>query len=125
MGAPDVVQGPMEGPSMPGGGFSSGGYSVDAGGGASGGSFSVPGSGGTDSTAVRFMATPGERVDVLTPGQQAANAGGDGDVIVQLIDSGATTPPRVEVDKQLEAAVIKIVFNNVQQNGPLRGLLRG
>ena len=37
---------------------------------ATGGSFTVGGSGGTDSQPVKFMATPGERVDVLTPGQQ-------------------------------------------------------
>lgn len=38
---------------------------------ASGGSFTVGGSGGTDSQVVAFKATPGEMVDVRTPGQQA------------------------------------------------------
>jgi hypothetical protein len=37
---------------------------------ATGGSFLVPGSGGTDSQFVGFMATPGEKVSVDTPGQQ-------------------------------------------------------
>ena len=32
----------------------------------------VPGGGGTDSQHVQFMATPGERVYVLTPAQQGA-----------------------------------------------------
>lgn len=39
---------------------------------ATGGSFLVGGAGGTDSQVVAFKATPGERVDVRTPGQQAA-----------------------------------------------------
>jgi|GEM_PF-6103374 len=42
---------------------------------ASGGSFTVGGSGGTDSQHVSFMATPGERVSVETPGQQHRGGG--------------------------------------------------
>lgn len=42
---------------------------------ATGGSFMVGGSGGTDSKLVAFKATPGERVDVRTPGQQRATSG--------------------------------------------------
>lgn len=38
---------------------------------ANGGSFTVGGSGGIDSQVVAFRATPGERVDVRTPGQQS------------------------------------------------------
>jgi hypothetical protein len=38
---------------------------------AGGGAFTVGGSGGTDSQLVQFMATPGERVSVQTPGQQS------------------------------------------------------
>jgi len=41
---------------------------------ADGGSFKVGGQGGTDSQTVAFRATPGERVDVSTPSQQAAMA---------------------------------------------------
>lgn len=51
-----------------------GGLGVSLPGLATGGSFTVGGSGGTDSQPVAFMATPGERVDVLTPGQQQAQA---------------------------------------------------
>lgn len=40
-----------------------------------GGSFRVPGSGGTDSTPVGFWATPGETVDIRTPGQQSGGGG--------------------------------------------------
>jgi len=39
---------------------------------ATGGSFTVGGNGGTDTTPVMFRATPGERVIVQTPAQQAA-----------------------------------------------------
>lgn len=42
---------------------------------ATGGSFMVGGSGGTDSTPVRFMATPGEEVTIRTPSQQRAGSG--------------------------------------------------
>lgn len=42
---------------------------------ASGGSFTVGGAGGVDSQVVAFRATPGERVDVRTPGQASASAG--------------------------------------------------
>lgn len=52
-----------------GGGVVAGG----SGGYATGGQFMVGGSGGTDSTPVSFMATPGERVTIETPAQQAAN----------------------------------------------------
>jgi hypothetical protein len=37
---------------------------------AGGGSFKVGGSGGSDSQAIKFRASPGERVDILTPEQQ-------------------------------------------------------
>ncbi|MCP4897722.1 MAG: phage tail tape measure protein [bacterium] len=40
---------------------------------AGGGSFQVAGSGGTDSQAVAFAATPGERVSIQTPAQQRAH----------------------------------------------------
>lgn len=42
---------------------------------ATGGSFVVGGAGGTDSQLVAFRATPGERVDVRTPGQVMAGGG--------------------------------------------------
>lgn len=49
---------------------------------ANGGSFQVGGAGGTDSQLVAFRASPGELVDVRTPGQAAR--GGGGNVIVQV-----------------------------------------
>jgi hypothetical protein len=42
---------------------------------ATGGAFTVGGAGGTDSQMVKFKATPGERVTIQTPGQQASGAG--------------------------------------------------
>ena len=42
---------------------------------ATGGSFTVGGSGGVDSSVVKFMATPGERVTIETPEQQRERAG--------------------------------------------------
>lgn len=42
---------------------------------ATGGSWKVGGSGGADSQLVRFKATPGERVTVQTPAQQAGSGG--------------------------------------------------
>jgi phage-related minor tail protein len=45
---------------------------------ATGGSFMVGGEGGTDQNLVAFRASRGERVDVLTPAQQAAQAQGQG-----------------------------------------------
>lgn len=41
---------------------------------ANGGDFTVAGSGGTDSQLVSFMATPGEKVSVRTPGQSGSSA---------------------------------------------------
>lgn len=57
------------------GGSSFGSYGPQLPGFATGGSFMVGGAGGTDSQTVAFRATPGERVTVQTPGQQA-NGGG-------------------------------------------------
>jgi hypothetical protein len=42
---------------------------------ATGGRFRVGGNGGTDSQLVQFWATPGEEVQVSTPGQQQGNGG--------------------------------------------------
>lgn len=54
---------------------------------ATGGSFMVGGSGGTDSQRVSFLASPNERVDVLTPAQQQAQRGSTvnvGDINIML-----------------------------------------
>lgn len=53
---------------------------------AEGGSFTVPGSGGTDSQTVMFKATPGERVDVSTPGNDGMSR--KLDEIIQLLKKG-------------------------------------
>jgi hypothetical protein len=53
---------------------------------ATGGTFDVGGQGGTDTQLVQFMATPGERVNVTTPGQRKAQteAGAGTTVVVQM-----------------------------------------
>lgn len=51
---------------------------------ATGGSFKVGGSGTVDSKLVAFRATPGERVDISTPGQQRHQGGGG---IAQIVPS--------------------------------------
>jgi TP901 family phage tail tape measure protein len=48
-----------------------------------GGSGMVTGAGGTDSSLVAFRATPGERVDISTPGQQRNSGRGQEPTIVQ------------------------------------------
>ena len=50
---------------------------------ASGGSGMVTGAGGTDSSLVAFRATPGERVDISTPGQQRNQSRNNEPVVVQ------------------------------------------
>jgi len=64
---------------------------------AHGGSFEVPGSGGTDSSPVSFMATPGERVDIRTPGQVANDGQGENITIVQNIQTGVAQTVRAEM----------------------------
>ena len=63
---------------------------------AHGGSFTVPGSGGTDSSPVSFMATPGEQVQVSTPGQ-TSDEGGGAVTIVQNISTGVAQTVRAEM----------------------------
>lgn len=91
--------------SMPGGiSGKHGGAIEDNGDFATGGSFMVGGTGGTDSQRVMFNATPGERVTIETPAQQAAsnssalNFGG-----VTINVSGAGNP-----DAVAEAVMLKI-----------------
>lgn len=64
--------------------LTAGQYEVAAGlrGYATGGSFMVGGAGGTDSQLVQFMASPDERVDILTPAQQ--RGGDDGELAAEL-----------------------------------------
>lgn len=77
-----------------GGGAIGGGGLLGGGGGlgslfgfAGGGSARVGGAGGTDSKMVSFRATPGELIDVRTPGQ--AREGGAGTIINIINNSGA------------------------------------
>lgn len=63
---------------------------------ATGGSFMVGGNGGTDTTPVRFMATPGERVTVQTPAQQA---GAGGSIVIQNVNLHGITDARQFVEQ--------------------------
>lgn len=83
---------------------------------ATGGSFDVPGHGGTDSKIVAFKATPGENVDVKTPGQKNAAANDSGghttlnQKIVNVID------PSMAIDAMNTEAGFKVVLNHIQSN---------
>jgi hypothetical protein len=70
---------------------------------ATGGSFKVGGSGGTDSSLVAFKATPGEMVDVRTPGQARGGGG-----IVQHISIDARGSS-IESVKLLQATIPAII----------------
>lgn len=63
---------------------------------ATGGNFVVGGSGGTDSTLVRFMATPGERVSVQTPGQQQPAAAPVFNITLQGVQDPAELARRLQ-----------------------------
>jgi len=83
---------------------------------AHGGAFTVGGSGGTDSQAVRFMATPGERVTVETPEQQRS---GGGDTIIHMDLRGSNGSQEIEmaVQKALRKAapiLVNATINKVQ-----------
>lgn len=52
---------------------------------AGGGSFVVGGSGGTDSQMIQFMATPGEKITIDTPGGSSSGAGGGAPTLGSLI----------------------------------------
>lgn len=86
---------------------------------ATGGSFMVGGQGGTDSQLVAFNASPNERVDVLTPaqqaakdqGQQAAAAGPINMTIINVVD-----PSEVPAIMASEAGQ-KVTLNTISLNG--------
>jgi len=69
---------------------------------ASGGSFTVGGSGGTDSQMVSFMATPGEMVNVSTPGQSAGNT------IVININSTFAPENEEQFKRMVRPAIVQI-----------------
>lgn len=93
---------------------------------ASGGSFQVGGTGGTDSKVVAFKATPGEMVNVSTPGQ--ARGGGQTIVNVNVQDI-----PGAQVDQRRSkgaggADILDITIsamNQAMSSGKLDGSLRG
>ncbi|MBI3528219.1 MAG: phage tail length tape measure family protein [Betaproteobacteria bacterium] len=70
---------------------------------ATGGSFMVGGSGSTDSQPVHFMATPGERVTIQTPGQQSRAPAGGGDTY--YIDASGADPGAIA---RLESTIIAL-----------------
>ncbi len=93
---------------------------------ATGGSFMVGGDGRRDSTPITFNATRGERVRIDTPGQQAGTAVAEPKVIVQVINSGNPSTPRVQTRRNdMKDMIIKVMYDDVRGNGPLRGLMRG
>ena len=96
--------------SMPGSiGGKHGGAIEDNGDFATGGSFIVGGHGGTDTTPVAFMATPGERVTIETPGQQAISniTNSTGPTTINISVNGASDPRAVaqEVSRIIAAQV--------------------
>jgi lambda family phage tail tape measure protein len=104
--------GGIGGGAIGGGGLLGGGGLGSLFGFASGGSFTVGGSGGTDSKLVAFKATPGEMVDVRTPGQAAQ---GGGQTVVNVINNGGG---QVEERRRRDAGgndIVDIVIGRVNQ----------
>ncbi len=67
---------------------------------ATGGSMMVGGTGGTDSQRLAFRASPGERVDVLTPQQQRRQSEGGGSQIVNIYDA----PPGTRQERKRDSS---------------------
>lgn len=82
-----------------------------------GGSFTVGGSGGPDSQLVAFRASPNERVDVLTPQQQAAQQqamqGGGQPVNVRVVN---VTDPRESLSALDTAEGERVIMNVIERN---------
>lgn len=84
--------------------------------------------------SVPAMLTPGEYVvsrrgvaalDRLNQGDTSPMGSGSGSVTVNVVNSGRTDKPNVNVRKSMEGMVLDIIFRDVQSNGPLRALLKG
>jgi len=75
---------------------------------ASGGDFTVGGAGGTDSRFVGFMATPGERISVKTPAQQAAGAVSNTTINVNIStpDASSFRQSEGQIAAKIAAAVL-------------------
>lgn len=87
---------------------------------ATGGSFTVGGSGGTDSQLVAFRATPGEMVDVRTPGQ----AGGGGVTVIQHIsvDSRSDQASILAAMAQARDSAVAAVQSSLRRGGSMAQL---
>jgi hypothetical protein len=72
---------------------------------ANGGSFKVGGAGGTDSQLVAFKATPGEMVDVRTPGQSR----GSGSITINVDARGAQQGVAQQLQSMLPAVIREAV----------------
>ena len=96
--------------------FSGLGGSLGIGGFATGGSFTVGGTGAADSQPVAFMATPGEKVSIQTPGQQRAQGGAVPSVAAPVVNVKIVNvmDPNEIVDAIGEAdeAIINVLSRN-------------
>lgn len=91
-----------------------------------GGSFTVGGSGGPDSQLVQFNATPGEQVQVNTPGQARALEDGDRPVEVNAPMSVAIVADRESAHRQIrrDPAMKQWIVEVIQENnGPIAKVL--
>lgn len=94
---------------------------------AGGGSFKVGGSGGSDSQAIKFRASPGERVDILTPEQQRGASMPSVQVVInnqsgQPIEASQSAP-RMEGDRLVVDLLVRRLARDVGARNQLRGLL--
>ena len=83
-----------------------------------GGSFMVGGSGGADSQLVAFRATPNERVNIETPGQQRAREEGAGQSQPPPVNLNITnvTDPQAVVDAINTDAGTRQILNVIERN---------
>lgn len=92
---------------------------------AHGGSFTVGGGGGTDSQVVAFRATPGERVTVQTPHQQATAAGAGGGAPTVNVRNVNVIDPETILDVQSSSSGEQVTLNHISRNrDAIRKLLR-
>jgi len=80
---------------------------------ATGASFKIGGSGGTDSKLAMFKATPGERVDVLTPGQQRTQAPAAQAPVINIIN---VSDPNEVPDGMASTEGEQVIINTLTKN---------
>ncbi|RKZ20195.1 phage tail tape measure protein [bacterium] len=80
---------------------------------ATGGSFTIGGSGGTDSKVAMFKATPGERVDVLTPGQQRNQPQAAAAPVINIVN---VTDPNEIPDAMASTEGEQVIVNTITRN---------